>query len=72
MYSLFLKHSWMFNNNNIIIKLYSHIQPALHDELECSLALTHIVPIYQIWQINIRYRYKIYSVHTLFFKMKQN
>ena len=30
----------------IIIKLYGHIQRALHDELECSLALTHIVPIY--------------------------
>ena len=29
-----------------IIKLYCHIQRALHDELECSLALTHIVPIY--------------------------
>ena len=32
----------------IIIKLYCHIQRALHDELECSLALTHIVPIYTI------------------------
>ena len=32
-------------NNNIIIKLYCHIQRALHDELECNLALTHIVPI---------------------------
>ena len=30
----------------IIIKLYCHIQRALHDELECSLALTQIVPIY--------------------------
>ena len=30
----------------IIIKLYCHIQRALHDELECSLALTHVVPIY--------------------------
>ena len=30
----------------IIIKLYCRIQRALHDELECSLALTHIVPIY--------------------------
>ena len=29
----------------IIIKLYCHIQRALHDELECSLALTHIMPI---------------------------
>ena len=29
-----------------IIKLYCHIQRKLHDELECSLALTHIVPIY--------------------------
>ena len=29
----------------IIIKLYFHIQRALHDELECSLALTHIMPI---------------------------
>ena len=25
----------------IIIKLYCHIQRALHDELECSLALNH-------------------------------
>ena len=32
----------------IIIKLSCHIQRALHDELECSLALTHIVPIYTI------------------------
>ena len=32
----------------IIIKLYCHIQHALHDELECSLALTHIVPIFTI------------------------
>ena len=32
----------------IIIKLYCHIQRTLHDELECSLALTHIVPIYTI------------------------
>ena len=30
----------------IIIKLYCHIQRALHDELECSQTLTHIVPIY--------------------------
>ena len=29
----------------IIIKLYCHIQRALHDELECSLVLTPIVPI---------------------------
>ena len=33
------------DNNN---KDYCHIQRALHDELECSLALTHIVPIYTI------------------------
>ena len=32
----------------IIIKLYCHIQRSLRDELECSLALTHIVPIYTI------------------------
>ena len=32
----------------IIIKHYCHIQRALHAELECSLALTHIVPIYTI------------------------
>ena len=32
----------------IIMKFYCHIQRALHDELECSLALTHIVPIYII------------------------
>ena len=30
----------------IITTLYCHIQRALHDELKCSLALTHIVPIY--------------------------
>ena len=30
----------------IIIKLYCQIQHALYDEMECSLALTHIVPIY--------------------------
>ena len=29
----------------IIIKLYCHIRCALHDELECSLALTHTVTI---------------------------
>ena len=33
-------------NDTIIIKIYCHIQRALRDELECSLALTHIVPIY--------------------------
>ena len=27
---------------------YCHIQRALHDQLECSLAMTHIVPIYTI------------------------
>ena len=32
----------------LIIKLFCHIQRALHDELECSLALTHIVSIYKI------------------------
>ena len=32
----------------IIIKLYCHFQHALHVKLECSLALTHIVPIYTI------------------------
>ena len=56
-----------------IIKLYCHIQRALHDELECSLALTHIVPIYiyiytlyiYIWQINISYRYKIYILYII-------
>ena len=30
----------------IIIKLYCYVQHALHDELECSLALIHTVPIY--------------------------
>jgi hypothetical protein len=29
----------------LIIKLYCHIQHILYDELECSLALTHILPI---------------------------
>ena len=33
---------------HVIIKLYCHIQRALHEELEGSLALTHIVPIYII------------------------
>ena len=32
----------------IIIKIYCRIQRALHGELECSLALTRIVPIYTI------------------------
>ena len=42
----------------IIIKLYCHIQRALHNELECSLALTHIVPIYTI-KLNMANKYKI-------------
>ena len=29
----------------LIIKLYCHFQHALHVKLECSLALTHIVPM---------------------------
>ena len=29
----------------IIIKVYSNFQYALHVILECSMALTHIVPI---------------------------
>ena len=37
-----------YNGITIIIRLYCHIQRALHDELECSLALTHIVPMYTI------------------------
>ena len=64
-------HSRVSHISLYIIKLYCHIQ---RDELECSLALTHTVPtgiyaIKLIWQINIRYRYKIYIVHNLFFKM---
>ena len=47
----------------IMIKLYCHIQRALHDELECSLALTHIVPkyiyIYTI-KLNMANKYKIH------------
>ena len=39
---------------NVIIKLHCHIQCALHDELECSLALTHIVPIYIIYIYTIK------------------
>ena len=35
-------------DNNIIINLYCDIQRALQGELECSLALTDIVPIYKI------------------------
>ena len=42
----------------IIIKLYCHIQRALYDELECSLAFTHIVPIYTI-KLNMANKYKI-------------
>ena len=42
-----LRSHW-FHFHSIIIKLYCHIQRALHNELECSLALTHIVPIYTI------------------------
>ena len=42
----------------IIIKLYCHIQRALYDELECSLALTHIVPVYTI-KLNMANKYKI-------------
>ena len=48
--------------NIIIIKLYCHIQRAWHDELECSLTLTHIVPICTIkW--NMANKYNIYH-HT--------
>ena len=35
------------NNNNKALLPYSTCK-MLHDELECSLALTHIVPIYTI------------------------
>ena len=35
------------NNNNKALFPYSTCK-MLHDELECSLALTHIVPIYTI------------------------
>ena len=35
-------------NAKIRIKLYCHFQHALHVKLECSLALTHIVPVYTI------------------------
>ena len=37
--------------------LYCHIQRALHDELECSLAVTPIVPIYTIKR-NMANKYK--------------
>ena len=47
-----------------------HIPRALHDEFECSLALTHIVPIYTI-KLNMANKYKIYIVYNLFFKMNK-
>ena len=65
------QHSLTSHTDNIIIiKLYCHIHRALHDELERSMALTHIVPIYTI-KLNMANKYKIYIVHNLFFKMKK-
>ena len=55
----------------IIIKLYCHFQHALHVKLECSLALTHIVPIYTIKR-NMANKYIIHSVHNMFFKMRKD
>ena len=43
-----IKASLSGKERGIIIKLYCHIQRALHDELEGSLAMTHILPIYTI------------------------
>ena len=52
----------------IIVTLYCHIKHALHVKLECSLALTHIWPIYTIkW--NMAIKYVIYSVHNILIKM---
>ena len=45
------------NNNNEAILPYSTCK-MLHDELECSLALTHIVLIYTI-KLNMANKYKI-------------
>ena len=54
------------NNNNKALLPYSKC--TLHDELECSLALTsayiYVYNKMKKWQINIRYRYKIYIVHV--------
>ena len=41
-----VSHCVLLNNNKALLP-YSTCQ-MLHDELECSLALTHIVPIYII------------------------
>ena len=54
----------------IIIKFYCQILRALHDELECSLALTHIVHIYiyiYIYIYNI-YIYNIYIIYIYIIK----
>ena len=56
---------------SLIIQLYCHFQHALHVKLECSLALTRIVPIYTI-KLNMANKYIIYSVHNMFFKMIKN
>ena len=65
-----LSHAVVHQTQNmyfhVIIKLYCHIQRALHNELECSLALTHMVPIFTIkmkyiWQINIRYKHIVHN-----------
>ena len=45
------------------IKLYCHIQRALHDELECSLALTHIVPIYICIYNKMKYGQQIKAIY---------
>ena len=60
-------HNYLFYSGSsiiIIIKHYCHFQHALHVKFECSLALTHIVPIYTIkW--NMANKYILYSVHTV-------
>ena len=56
------------NDIIMIIKLYCHFQHALHVNLECSLALTHIVTIHTN-NLNMATKYIIYSVHNMFFRM---
>ena len=51
-------HVITYNNNNNKALLPYSMCKMLHDELECSLTLTHIVPIYTI-TLNMANKYKI-------------
>ena len=44
-YILYIYIYIIYNNNKALLPYSTPLLP-LHDELECSLALTHIVPIY--------------------------